>query len=358
MTRRIVAIGIAAAGLLNAGSTAQAARPTIYIVAPGTIPRFIARPAAFGLFVPGAGGKVSRAGAIASLQRGKVEDALLGGKPGGRILADVMFGIPQRPVPRPIVYVELPPPGEHSNTRRYPVAFVGAGYRGILTSNATRIRGLVSVADIAPTLVALQEGHSPRIKASPDADATADLRWLDRRLTRVHHDRGWTYVEIILVILGLAAVAPAPAVLGGAAAIAAAMLLSSLGVTTFWVVIVAMLLLTVGLAFAGSARRRLIPFSVGLFLIGYLAVLTLSSEFQVPDTPDPHWQIVDAKGNTYLLQRLGVKNLGGLAKDKVNMTITLPAYIKDIAKVQIYCAWAEAVLGEASFSAAMMTTEQ
>ena len=39
-----------------------------------------------------------------------------------------------------------------------------------------------------------------------------------------------------------------------------------------------MLLLTVGLAFAGSARRRLIPFSVGLFLIGYLAVLTLSSE--------------------------------------------------------------------------------
>ncbi len=87
-------------------------------------------------------------------------------------------------------------------------------------------------------------------------------------------------------------------------------------------------------------------------------VLTLSSEFQVPDTPDPHWQIVDAKGNTYLLQRLGVKNLGGLAKDKVNMTITLPAYIKDIAKVQIYCAWAEAVLGEASFSAPMMTTER
>jgi hypothetical protein len=87
-------------------------------------------------------------------------------------------------------------------------------------------------------------------------------------------------------------------------------------------------------------------------------VLTLSSEFQVPDTPDPHWQIVDAKGNTYLLQRLGVKNLGGLAKDKVNMTITLPGYIKDVAKVQIYCAWAEAVLGEASFSAPMMTTER
>jgi hypothetical protein len=87
-------------------------------------------------------------------------------------------------------------------------------------------------------------------------------------------------------------------------------------------------------------------------------VLTLSSEFQIPDTPDPHWQVVDSKGNTYLLQRLGVKNLGGIAKDKLNQSITLPAYIKDVAKVQIYCAWAEAVLGEASFVAPMMTTER
>lgn len=84
-------------------------------------------------------------------------------------------------------------------------------------------------------------------------------------------------------------------------------------------------------------------------------VLTLSSDFQVPDTPDPHWQIVDSKGNTYLLQRLGVKSLGGLAKDKINMSITLPAYVKDVAKVQVYCAWAEAVLGEASFSAPLTT---
>ncbi len=87
-------------------------------------------------------------------------------------------------------------------------------------------------------------------------------------------------------------------------------------------------------------------------------VLTLSDDFKVPDTPDPHWQVVDSKGNTYLLQRLNAKNLGGLAKDRLNMSITLPAYIKDVAKVQIYCAWAEAVLGETSFSAPMMTTDK
>jgi len=84
-------------------------------------------------------------------------------------------------------------------------------------------------------------------------------------------------------------------------------------------------------------------------------ILTLSDDFKVPDTPDPHWQIVDSKGNTYLLQRLGAKNLAGLAKDRINLSITLPSYIKDVAKVQIYCAWAEAVLGEAPFTAPLMT---
>jgi hypothetical protein len=72
-------------------------------------------------------------------------------------------------------------------------------------------------------------------------------------------------------------------------------------------------------------------------------VLKLSDDFKVPDTPDPHWQIVDSKGTIYLLQRLGIKG------DKINTVITLPAYIKDVAKVQIYCAWAEVILGETTF---------
>jgi hypothetical protein len=87
-------------------------------------------------------------------------------------------------------------------------------------------------------------------------------------------------------------------------------------------------------------------------------VLTLSDDFKVPDTPDPHWQVVDSKGNTYLLQRLGVKNLGGIVKDKINTSITLPAYVKDVAKVQIYCAWAEAVLGETTFGSALTTNDK
>lgn len=72
--------------------------------------------------------------------------------------------------------------------------------------------------------------------------------------------------------------------------------------------------------------------------------LTWSDDFTIPQTPAPHWQVVDSSGNTYLLQRLVIKG------DKQNRTITVPSYIKDVAKVQIWCAYAEVVLGEASFS--------
>ena len=73
-------------------------------------------------------------------------------------------------------------------------------------------------------------------------------------------------------------------------------------------------------------------------------VLTLSDDFKVPDAPDPHWQVVDSQGNVYTLQRLQAKN------GKYNKSIVLPAYVPDVAKVQIWCAFAEALLGEASFS--------
>lgn len=78
---------------------------------------------------------------------------------------------------------------------------------------------------------------------------------------------------------------------------------------------------------------------------GKTSVLTLSEDFKVPDTPAPHWQVVDSKGNVYLLQRLMIKG------DKLNKSIKVPAYVPDIARVQIWCSWAEALLGEASFEA-------
>ena len=77
--------------------------------------------------------------------------------------------------------------------------------------------------------------------------------------------------------------------------------------------------------------------------------LTWSDDFKIPETPAPHWQVVDTKGNVYLLNRLAIKG------DKQNRTITLPAYVQDVAKVQIWCAFAEVLLGEASYSKPIMT---
>ena len=85
-------------------------------------------------------------------------------------------------------------------------------------------------------------------------------------------------------------------------------------------------------------------------------VLTLSDDFQVPQTPDPHWQVVDSKGNVYLLDRLTAKGSMtdmAMQNGKFNKSIVLPSYVKDVVKVQIWCAWAEALLGEASFQKAL-----
>jgi hypothetical protein len=77
------------------------------------------------------------------------------------------------------------------------------------------------------------------------------------------------------------------------------------------------------------------------------SVLTLSDDFVVPDTPDPHWQVVDSDGQVYLLDKLKKKALLG---DKYQKEIVVPGYVKNVSKVIIWCAWAEANLGEASFS--------
>ena len=111
---------------------------------------------------------------------------------------------------------------------------------------------------------------------------------------------------------------------------------------------------------ASAAQKTSTPFSgvkantgkVTLSTSGRSQVLTLSDDFKAPDAPDPHWQVVDSKGRIYLLQKLTVKGLTG---DKMNRSITLPSYISDVAKVQFWCAYAEVVLGEASFGPANST---
>src|SRR5215510_14206687 len=50
-------------------------------------------------------------------------------------------------------------------------------------------------------------------------------------------------------------------------------------------------------------------------------VLSLSDDFVVPDTPDPHWRVVDSNGNVYELDKLKKKAFIG---DKYQKEIVLP----------------------------------
>jgi hypothetical protein len=79
------------------------------------------------------------------------------------------------------------------------------------------------------------------------------------------------------------------------------------------------------------------------------SMLKVSDDFKVPDTPAPTWRVVDSKGNIYTLDAFKIK--GTLGTNAEKREVEVPAYIKDIAKVQVYCAWAQVLLGEASFSA-------
>ncbi len=81
------------------------------------------------------------------------------------------------------------------------------------------------------------------------------------------------------------------------------------------------------------------------------SILTLSSDFVVPDTPDPHWQVVDSNGNVYLLDKLKTQANAG---ESFKKEIVVPKYVKNVAKVQIWCSFAEVNLGEASFSSPVM----
>jgi len=73
------------------------------------------------------------------------------------------------------------------------------------------------------------------------------------------------------------------------------------------------------------------------------SILRVTPDFKVPDTPAPTWRVVDSKGMIHTLEAFKIK--GGEKRE-----IVVPGYVNNIAKVQVYCAWAEVLLGEASFS--------
>jgi cytochrome c551/c552 len=229
---------------------------------------------AVGLLVPGVGNTVTRAGALASLERGKVRHALLGGTPHGKVLV--------RPSKTPgtelTIYVSLPPPGTTSNHRRYPVAAVGCGLHGLLTSSSTRLNGLISIADVAPAAVHAREHGRCDVRpleTRASADPAGELRHLDRRIHRTGDAQGWALV-VVLVTVGVLGLFGAPGVFGCVAAVGASLVLSALGVDGFWPLLLGLAGLTVAFAAVGLVRTLFPPLVAG-FLVAYLVLLVVDT---------------------------------------------------------------------------------
>jgi hypothetical protein len=244
---------------------------------------------AIGLFVPGAGASVSRERALASLLRGRVVSSLvdLDGRPS--------LTLAENPA-ETTIYVALPPPGSHHNVVRYPVAIVGPGYHGLLRSGSTRIDGLVSLADIAPTASAIAAGKTPPIQARADSDALATLARLDVRLARAHDARtgatlvlvGWMVAFAAVGLLARSAIAGRAAVLVGPVALTTALALRAIGVDRPFTVVAVLALVTGAMSLLLAVRPGALLPAVAGFLVTLLVVLAAWPEVNALAAIGPH----------------------------------------------------------------------
>ncbi len=276
---------------LTFAAAAQAGRVAVVVV-PGIEGE--GQQGASGLLVPGAGSTVTRDGALSSLLRGKTVSSLLGGTASGKPLIQL-----SKTLGPLTIYVVLPPPGRTHNTRRYPISIVGAGYRpgSLLVSSTTRIPGLVSIADVAPTAVDLEHGRTPAITSrEPTTPVASRLADLDRRLRRAHDTR--TDATMILVfstlfLAGLSLVVRSRLIaraglLAIPTALACSLALSIAGVTRPGIVTAVLAVATVGGALAAAAKRAWLLALLVAFLVALLAALVAWPDLNALSVIGPH----------------------------------------------------------------------
>jgi hypothetical protein len=251
------------------GGEAQATSFRVVIV-PELDSRADAGHAAVGLLVPGAGPKTSRAAALAALVRGEVRNSLRGGLPEGPPL----IGIAARADRRPTIFVALPRGGPQPNDRRYHIAVVGNGFRGLLVSDSTRIPGLVSIADIAPTALGREDGLS----WEPREDPAAYLAGLDRRIDEHNDARIPATLLLVAIVVALALFVPKAALLALLLGLAANLALGLAGETGTWSVAMSIAAASAG---GGILLSRVMRSQVALaglcvaVIAAYLLVLAL-----------------------------------------------------------------------------------
>jgi hypothetical protein len=156
----------------------------------------LAHRGAVGLMRPGYGPTTSRDRAIAELVRGAETNARLGGFPPGKALIGFNTETgPTVPHCNMCIVLQLPPRGKSmANNRLYRVAVIGQDFHGLLTSPTTRIPGLVSIVDIAPTALGRQLGVMYSVPASNGAAA------VERLGAQIHGEDRLKYAGLFIVV--------------------------------------------------------------------------------------------------------------------------------------------------------------
>ncbi len=249
--------------------------------------------AAVGLLVPDAGPETSAARALAALERGEVRNSLLGDDPPGDPLVEAEFA--QGPPGDRVIVLGLPRGGTQPNDRRYPIAVLGPGYRGLLTSESTRIPGLVSIVDVAPTALD-QDG---RLGSDATDDPVAELTELDDRITANREAKTAVLLISLALLVALAVFLPAAVLPGFAAVLLANLALGIAGATEIWVdVLVIVLFVAASLGFA-----RLPLVAHGLLLAGVLVAYLVAMGI------DDRWVALSPLGPTQNARFYGLSNL-------------------------------------------------
>jgi hypothetical protein len=229
---------------------------------------------------------VSGETALASLRRGEVENWLRGGLPDG---TDRIETADTRPPSGPYLLVSLPSGGEQPNDRRYPIALVGRE-RGLLGSPATRIPGLVAIADVAPAALGELD-----LRVERSAGPAGELRELDARIDANNGTRLPATIAAALVLAALALLRPRAAVAGLALVLLANLVCGAAGLAGADAAAVLVAAAVGGLA---AARLPLVPLLVGTLLAYFLSFLA-----------DPGWIALSPLGPTQNARFHGLSNL-------------------------------------------------
>ena len=261
----------------------------------------LARRGAVGLMRPGYGPTTNRRRALAELVRGAEVNARLGGVPEGKPLINTNK-LAVFPNCRRCIVVQLPPRGRPvPNHRLYRIGVIGLGFHGLLTSPTTRIPGLVSIVDVAPTALRPVRGG---MSSTPDSAAVAHINRLG---AQIHGEERLKYaglfivvgIAIILALLGWTAARTAiPAALLANLALGAFHVTNEVGIVAVFTVVSAL----GALWLARFCRDDLALLGLIVFvLLAYLLVFVRRPEWAAvtplgPDQNLRYWGIGDQIG--------------------------------------------------------------